>query len=71
MKYQSEIELQNNGISEKNRMNQQLAIAIKAFHVIAMLRNGNPAFMAEYAMEALREIETLDFIYDQYSSEYN
>lgn len=52
-------------------MNQQLAIAIKAFHVIAMLRNGNPAFMAEYAMEALREIETLDFIYDQYSSEYN
>jgi len=71
MKYQNDIELQNNGISEKNRMNQQLEIAVKAFHVIAILHNGNPAFMANYALEALREIETLGFMYDQYTSESN
>ena len=71
MKHFSETELDYNGISEQNLANQQLDIAVKAFHVIAVLHNGNPEFMANIAIETLREMEKLAHLYDEYPADYN
>ena len=69
MNPQSELEKEYNGITEKNLKDQQLEIAIKALHVLAVMHNGNPEYMATLAIETLREMEDLGYYYEQYSDD--
>tara|TARA_R100000808_G_scaffold955_5_gene4621 strand:- start:6399 stop:6608 length:210 start_codon:yes stop_codon:yes gene_type:complete len=69
MKPQSELEKEYNGITEKNLKDQQLEIAIKALHVLAVMHNGNPEYMSTLAIETLREMEDVGYYYEQYSDD--
>tara|TARA_R100000656_G_scaffold2639_2_gene4339 strand:+ start:1111 stop:1326 length:216 start_codon:yes stop_codon:yes gene_type:complete len=69
MKPLSEVEKEYNGITEDNLRDQQLQIAVSAFHVLAVMHSGNPEYMAKLAIDTLREMEDLGYYYEQYSDE--
>ena len=71
MKQESNIELQYQGITDEHLRTQQLDAAIRALHVLAVLKDTNIDWMNSYALEALKEIESLGYNYELLSSELN
>ena len=71
MKQESNIELQYQGITDEHLRTQQLDAAIRALHVLAVLKDANIDWMNSYALEALKEIESLGYNYELLSSELN
>ncbi len=71
MKIRNDIERDYEGISEDELKDQQLEVAVRALHVIAVMHEGDAQFMATIAIDALKEMETYGYIYDTFNTEYN
>ena len=70
MKPQNEAELEYRGLTESRMKDEQLEAAVKALHVIAVMYDGSASFMANVAIDALKEMETFGYLYEQFSIEY-
>tara|TARA_S200002703_G_scaffold56565_1_gene49244 strand:- start:761 stop:976 length:216 start_codon:yes stop_codon:yes gene_type:complete len=57
-------------LDSDNLLHQQIEIAVRALHVIAVMHEGDPAFLSTVALDALKEMETSGYYYDSYLSEY-
>ena len=57
---------QYQGYDENSNEEEQLAIAVRALHVIAVLGTLNDKNVSEIAMDALKEMETYGQIYQYY-----
>jgi hypothetical protein len=64
MKQENETELDYQGVTEEILRSEQLDAAIRALHVLAVLKESNVEWMNTYALEALKEIEALGYNYD-------
>lgn len=67
----NEAELEYEGLSEERMMDRQLEAAVKALHVIAIMHEGDPNFMASIAIDALKEMEIYGYLYEQFTVEYD
>tara|TARA_X000001382_G_scaffold8193_2_gene5967 strand:- start:3077 stop:3289 length:213 start_codon:yes stop_codon:yes gene_type:complete len=54
------------GITDDIMLDEQLQIAVRALHVIAVMGTMNAKQVSEIAMDALREMETYGFIYEYF-----
>jgi hypothetical protein len=61
-----DIEMDYQGISDDNLVKDQLTAAVQALHVLAVIQQGNPEWMANFALDALKEIETLGYSYENF-----
>lgn len=64
-------ELDYQGVSENALKTEQLDAAVRALHVLAIMQKGDSAWMASYAIEALREIEALGYQYETFRDQLN
>ena len=71
MNHLNEIERDYEGYSDHSRKDRQLEVAIKALHAIAILIEGDSKQSAQIAIDALNEMETYGYLYDQFISEYD
>tara|TARA_R100001230_G_C5599005_1_gene113364 strand:+ start:518 stop:733 length:216 start_codon:yes stop_codon:yes gene_type:complete len=71
MKYNNEVEREYEGITDDHMKNQQLDVAIRALHVIAVMQNSKDNNITNIAIDALREMETYGYLYDHLSLEYD
>mgnify|MGYP003135054707 CR=1 FL=1 len=71
MKRENETELDYQGITEEILVSEQLDAAIRALHVIAVLKESSIEMLNAYALEALKEIETLGYTYDMHKQSFN
>jgi len=71
MKRENETELDYQGITEEILVSEQLDAAIRALHVIAVLKESSIEMLNAYALEALKEIETLGYHYDMHKQSFN
>jgi hypothetical protein len=60
----SNIQEEYEGLDENELIHQQIEIAVRALHVIAVMHEGDPAFMSTVAIDALKEMETSGYYYD-------
>tara|TARA_R110002020_G_scaffold473949_1_gene704048 strand:+ start:1161 stop:1376 length:216 start_codon:yes stop_codon:yes gene_type:complete len=67
----NEAELQYEGYTDSRRKDQQLEVAVKALHAIAVLIEGDPKQTAQIAIDALNEMETYGYYYEQFTQEYD
>tara|TARA_R100000781_G_scaffold66583_1_gene42075 strand:+ start:1169 stop:1384 length:216 start_codon:yes stop_codon:yes gene_type:complete len=70
MKPQTEIERDYEGISDIELKDQQLEVAVRALHVLAIMHEADSQFMATIAIDALKEMETFGYMYDNLSLDY-
>lgn len=70
MKLVNDVNADYEGISEVQLKDEQLEVAVKALHVIAVMHDGDSSFMASIAIDALKELETFGYYYEQFSLEY-
>lgn len=71
MKYNNEAEREYDGVTDDRMKNQQLDVAIRALHVIAVMQNSRDSNVTNIAIDALREMETYGYLYDTLSLEYD
>jgi len=71
MKQVNEAEREYDGVTDDHMKNQQLDVAIRALHVIAVMHNSKDANVTNIAIDALREMETYGYLYDHLSLEYD
>jgi|TARA_R100001082_G_scaffold84762_1_gene51345 hypothetical protein len=71
MKYNNEVEREYEGITDDHMKNQQLDVAIRALHVIAVMQNSKDNNITNIAIDALREMETYGYLYDHLALEYD
>jgi hypothetical protein len=71
MKYNNEAEREYDGVTDDRMKNQQLDVAIRALHVIAVMQNSKDSNVTNIAIDALREMETYGYLYDTLSLEYD
>lgn len=71
MKQENKTELDYQGVTEEILKSEQLDAAIRALHVLAVLKESNVEWMNTYALEALREIESLGYNYDLHRQSLN
>lgn len=71
MKQEHNAELEYQGVTDDHLKTQQLDAAIRALHVLAVLKDTNIEWMNTYALDALKEIESLGYTYDVFSTELN
>jgi hypothetical protein len=64
-------ELDYQGISENALKTEQLDAAVRALHVLAIMQKGDSAWMASYAIDALKEIEALGYQYETFRDQLN
>ncbi len=55
------------GLTDDRATHEQLAVAVRALHVIAVIGNLNNKQVSEIAMDALREMETYGLVYELYN----
>ena len=67
----TDVERDYEGISDTELKDQQLEVAVRALHVLAVLHEGDPQFMATIAIDALKEMETFGYMYDNLSLDYS
>ena len=70
MKLVNEAGLQYEGLTEERVNDEQLEVAVKALHIIAVLNDSDPTFISSIAIDALKEMETYGYYYEQFSLEY-
>lgn len=66
MNQQSDIDNEYEGLDENTLIHEQIEIAVRALHVIAVMHEGDPAFMSTIAIDALKEMETSGYYYDTF-----
>ena len=71
MKLINDIDYDYEGVSNDDLKDDQLEVAVRALHVIAILNEGDPHFMASIALDALKEMETYGYMYDTLSQDYS
>ncbi len=71
MKQVNEAEREYDGVTDDYMKNQQLDVAIRALHVIAVMHNSKDTNVTNIAIDALREMETYGYLYDHLSLEYD
>ena len=71
MKHENDIELQYQGITDEIMKTEQLDAAIRALHVLAVLKDNSIEWMNAYALEALKEIESLGYNYELHKHSLN
>jgi|TARA_R100000664_G_scaffold22935_1_gene32459 histidyl-tRNA synthetase len=67
----NEAELQYEGYTDSRRKDQQLEAAVKALHAIAVILDGDSRQSAQIAIDALNEMETYGYYYEQFVQEYD
>jgi len=58
-----------NQSAENSRMQEQLEIAIRALHIIAVMGELEAKQISQIALDALREMETYGILYDIFDDE--
>ena len=71
MKQLNDVEREYEGSSGSHMQNQQLEIAIRALHVIAVMGDEKTANITSLAIDALREMETYGYLYEHLSLDYD
>jgi|TARA_R110000824_G_scaffold395554_1_gene596293 hypothetical protein len=71
MKQLNEVEREYEGITEDRMKNQQLDVAIRALHVISVMHDSRNNRISNIAIDALREMETYGYLYDNLSLDYD
>jgi|TARA_R100000278_G_C5424432_1_gene147821 hypothetical protein len=71
MKQLNDVEREYEGSSDSHMQNQQLEIAIRALHVIAVMGDEKTANITNLAIDALREMETYGYLYEHLSLDYD
>ena len=71
MKQNNDAEIEYQGNPDAGLKDEQLDAAVRALHVLAVLQNGNSEWMSNYALDALREIEALGYMYESYTETLN
>ena len=71
MKQENDIELQYQGVTDEIMKTEQLDAAIRALHVLAVLKDNIVEWMNTYALEALKEIEALGYNYELHRQSLN
>lgn len=71
MKQENDIELQYQGATDEIMITEQLDAAIRALHVLAVLKDNSVEWMNTYALEALKEIEALGYNYELHRQSLN
>tara|TARA_R100000030_G_scaffold99888_1_gene91746 strand:- start:2887 stop:3102 length:216 start_codon:yes stop_codon:yes gene_type:complete len=71
MKQLNDVEREYEGSSDSHMQNQQLEIAIRALHVIAVMGDEKNANITNIAIDALREMETYGYLYEHLSLDYD
>jgi hypothetical protein len=71
MKQSNEAEREYEGVTDNHMKNQQLDVAIRALHVIAVMHDSKTNTITNIAIDALREMETYGYLYDQLSLDYD
>ena len=71
MKQANEAEREYDGVTDDRMKNQQLDVAIRALHVIAVMHTSKDTSVTNIAIDALREMETYGYLYDHLSLEYD
>tara|TARA_R100000234_G_C4997355_1_gene178601 strand:+ start:818 stop:1033 length:216 start_codon:yes stop_codon:yes gene_type:complete len=71
MKQLNDVEREYEGSSDSHMQNQQLEIAIRALHVIAVMGDEKTANITNIAIDALREMETYGYLYEHLSLDYD
>ena len=66
-----DVEREYEGSSDSHMQNQQLEIAIRALHVIAVMGDEKTANITNIAIDALREMETYGYLYEHLSLDYD
>tara|TARA_R110000744_G_scaffold3012_4_gene11850 strand:- start:3995 stop:4210 length:216 start_codon:yes stop_codon:yes gene_type:complete len=66
----NEVEEEYEGLNQDNLVIEQIEIAVRALHVIAVMHEGDPSFMSSIAIDALKEMETSGYHYDSYTTDY-
>lgn len=64
-------ELDYQGVTENALKTEQLDAAVRALHVLAIMQKGDSAWMASYAIDALKEIEALGYQYETFRDQLN
>ena len=71
MKQLNEVEREYEGITEDRMKNQQLDVAIRALHVLSVMHDSRNNRISNIAIDALREMETYGYLYDNLSLDYD
>tara|TARA_R100000995_G_C3407802_1_gene87943 strand:+ start:233 stop:448 length:216 start_codon:yes stop_codon:yes gene_type:complete len=64
-------ELDYQGVTDNALKTEQLDAAVRALHVLAIMQKGDSAWMASYAIDALKEIEALGYQYETFRDQLN
>ena len=70
MKLVNEAEREYEGLTDNRMKDEQLEVAVKALHVIAVMNEGSSTPITNIAIDALKEMETFGYLYEQFTSEY-
>lgn len=70
MNQPSDIDNEYEGLDENNLIHEQIEIAVRALHVIAVMHEGDPAFMSTIAIDALKEMETSGYYYETFITDH-
>jgi hypothetical protein len=70
MKLVNEAEREYEGLTDNRMKDEQLEVAVKALHVIAVMHEGSSTPITNIAIDALKEMETFGYLYEQFTSEY-
>jgi len=71
MKQHNEVEKEYQGVTDDYMKNQQLDVAIRALHVIAVMNDTKNTHLSTIAIDALREMETFGYLYDNLAMDYD
>tara|TARA_R100000664_G_C2740897_1_gene129402 strand:+ start:1160 stop:1375 length:216 start_codon:yes stop_codon:yes gene_type:complete len=71
MKLVNEAEREYEGITDNRMKDEQLEVAVKALHVIAVMNEGSSSPISSIAIDALKEMETFGYLYEQFNSDYD
>tara|TARA_R100001082_G_C4237400_1_gene105826 strand:+ start:48 stop:263 length:216 start_codon:yes stop_codon:yes gene_type:complete len=71
MKQLNEAEKEYDGMNDTLMKHQQLDIAIRALHVIAVMGDEKTSNINNLAIDALREMETYGYLYEHLSLDYD
>ena len=70
MKLVNEAYREYEGITNHRMKDEQLEVAVSALHVIAVMTSGSSDVMTNIALDALKEMETFGYLYDQFNEDY-
>ena len=70
MKLANEAYREYEGITNNRMKDEQLEVAVRALHIIAIIPTSTSDVMNNIALDALREMETFGYLYDQFNEDY-